>query len=93
MKDLSEFEERLAAIESRNARVTADKAWETSAVRRLSIATLTYAVVFVYLNIIHNSSLWINAFVPVMGYLLSTLALARIKASWIHNVLKNKKDS
>ena len=39
------LEERVAKIEARNAKVEADKAWETSWVRRFSIALLTYGVI------------------------------------------------
>jgi nicotinamide riboside transporter PnuC len=77
-----DFEKRLAAIEARNAKVELDKAWETSWTRRLSIAILTYAVIVIYLTIIHNNAPFINAAVPVVGFLLSTLFLRRIKEFW-----------
>jgi len=82
-----DFEKRLAAIEIRNQRVELDKAWETSWTRRLSIATLTYAVIVIYLSVIHNNAPFINAAVPVVGFLLSTLFLRRIKEFW-----QNKND-
>lgn len=76
------FEQRLADIEARNARVERDKAWETSWVRRISIAVLTYFVVAAYLMAIDNSAPFANAFVPAAGYLLSTLVLSTIKNHW-----------
>ncbi len=79
MKDL---EKRVAAIESRNAKVELDKAWETSWTRRLSIGVLTYLVIVAYLFAINNNSPFINAAVPVVGFLLSTLALSWVKAIW-----------
>lgn len=79
---MNDFEQRLKAIEQRNLRVEADKAWEISWTRRLSIALLTYIVIVVYLSIIHNNAPFINAFVPVVGFLLSTLVLRRIKQAW-----------
>ena len=90
MTTIPELEKRLEAVESRNERVTADKAWETSAVRKLSIAVLTYVVVGIYLIVIHKDQPWINALVPVIGYLLSTLVLAKVKASWINRVFPRK---
>jgi len=82
MKDL---EKRIAAIENRNAKVELDKAWETSWTRRLSIGVLTYLVIVAYLFAISNSSPFINAAVPVVGFLLSTLALSWVKAIWQKN--------
>lgn len=79
MKDL---EKRVRALEARNKRVEADKAWETSWLRRLSIAGLTYVVVTSYLFAIGNDKPLINALVPVVGYLLSTLVLGRIRQRW-----------
>jgi hypothetical protein len=73
------LEQRVAVIEARNRKVEADKAWETSWTRRLSIAALTYIVVVVYLHVIHNNAPFINALVPVFGFLLSTLVMSRIR--------------
>jgi hypothetical protein len=79
---MNNTEKRLAAIEDRNKKVEADKAWETSWTRRLSIAVLTYAVIATYLHIIHNNAPFINAAVPAVGFFLSTLVLRRIKTIW-----------
>ncbi|OGG19968.1 hypothetical protein A3D03_04370, partial [Candidatus Gottesmanbacteria bacterium RIFCSPHIGHO2_02_FULL_40_13] len=68
-------EERLAAIEARNARVEKNKAWETSLTRRLSIALLTYLVVLAYLLLIDNDRPYVTAIVPAVGYFLSTLVM------------------
>lgn len=76
------IEQRLAIIETRNARVSADKAWETSWIRRLTIAVLTYVVVLVYLHVIDNDNPWINAIVPPVGFLLSTLAVGWVRVLW-----------
>lgn len=75
-------EKRLRAIETRNIRVELDKKWETSWTRRLSIAVLTYIVVVCYLLIIGNNKPFINAFVPAIGFLLSTLVLGNIRSIW-----------
>jgi peptidoglycan/LPS O-acetylase OafA/YrhL len=82
MKDL---EQRVEAIEARNEKVEQDKAWEVSWTRRISIAALTYGVIVVYLFVINNNSPWINAAVPVVGFMLSTLAMSRVKAIWQKN--------
>lgn len=80
-----DFEKRLKAVEARNKRVELDKAWETSWVRRLSIGVLTYAVIVIYLFVINNNAPFINGAVPVVGFLLSTLLLRRVKEIWQNN--------
>ncbi len=80
---MKSIEDRIVTIEKRNEKVELDKAWETSWIRRLSIAILTYIVIVAYLTfVIKNDRPFINAFVPVMGYLLSTLALSLIRDFW-----------
>lgn len=73
---------RVEAIENRNATVTLDKQWETSWTRKLGIIGLTYIVVVIYLFVIGNDNPWINAIVPPVGFLLSTLALGWLRNSW-----------
>lgn len=79
---MSDIEKRIEAIEARNKKVEADKAWETSWARRLSIAVLTYFVVVVFLIAIKKPQPFINAFVPPIGYVLSTLVMSGIRDSW-----------
>lgn len=75
-------EERLAIIEARNKKVEVDKAWETSWTRRVSIMVLTYLVVVAYLSFVVHIDPWINAIVPVIGFLLSTLTVRIIRDIW-----------
>lgn len=77
------LEERLAVIEARNQRVEYDKGWETSWTRRLSIMVLTYIVVAFYLHFVIHVNPWINALVPVIGFLLSTLTISWLKQQWL----------
>jgi hypothetical protein len=76
------IEERLAVIEARNKKVETDKAWETSWTRRISIMVLTYLVVVAYLYFVVQIDPWINAIVPVIGFLLSTLTVRIIRDAW-----------
>lgn len=80
---MSNIEKRLEAIEQRNQQVEADKAWETSWTRRISIMVLTYAVVVVYLRFVVHIDPWINALVPVIGFALSTLTVSFLKNQWL----------
>ena len=80
-----ELEKRIEALELRNKKVEADKRWETSWARRVSIAVLTYVVVCAYLSFVIHINPWLNALVPVVGYMLSTLTLGYLKRKWIEN--------
>lgn len=76
------IEERVADIEARNKRVETDKAWEVSYTRRLTIGLLTYVVIVSYLVVIDNDKPLVNALVPVVGYLLSTLVVRSVRRFW-----------
>jgi hypothetical protein len=79
----TELLKRIERLEARNKRVEADKAWETSWVRRLTIMVLTYLVVVFYLHFIVHINPWINALVPVIGFFLSTLTVTLLKRYWV----------
>lgn len=85
---MSELEQRVGVIEERNARVSLDKAWETSFVRRGLIAGITYVCAIILLNVLGHDGAWKHALVPVMGYLLSTFSLPPIKKLWIEQRMK-----
>lgn len=77
-----EIKKRLEVIEVRNARVELDKAWEVSWARRISIAILTYVIIVIFLLAIHKPQPFINAFVPSIGYLMSTLVMRQVRDYW-----------
>jgi hypothetical protein len=79
----SELQQRIEDLEARNARVENNKAWETSWTRRISIMVLTYLVVVAYLAYVVRIDPWINAIVPVIGFLLSTLTVSLVKSIWL----------
>lgn len=76
-------EERLEALEARNRRVERDKVWETSLERRGAVLLLTYVVIGVFLTLIAIARPWVNAIVPSIGFMLSTLTLTWLKRLWI----------
>lgn len=80
-------QEEIELIKERNRRVETDKAWELSWTRRLFITAITYVVAGVWLVIINESLPWLKAFVPTIGYVLSTLSLPFIKRRWIRKKL------
>lgn len=83
MKETMGAEQEIENIKQRNQRVELDKTWETSWVRRIFIACITYAVAGFWLTLIGIENPWLNAFVPTGGYLLSTFSLSVLKNWWI----------
>jgi len=77
------LDKRVLAIEERNARVEQDKKWETSWARRLLLALFTYLSVGFYMQAIRIASPWLNAIIPSLGFLLSTLTLPFFKNLWM----------
>jgi hypothetical protein len=79
-----DLEKRIAAIEARNKKVEADKAWEVSWTRRISIMIFIYITIAVYLHFVVHISPWINGLVPVLGYVISTFTVQGLKRWWIN---------
>lgn len=80
----------IAAIKQRNARVEADKEWETSKTRKVIIAVLTYLVIVLFLFSVGLPNPFVNAIVPTIGFVLSTLSLPWFKKLWVAKVYKRK---
>ncbi len=78
------IEDRIVAIEERNKRVEGDKAWEVSWARRLWIAALTYIFAALYFVMIESSHPWLNALIPTVGFIFSTLTLPLLKKMWLN---------
>ncbi len=76
------LEERVVKIETRNKKVEVDKAWEISWSRKVLIAIFTYLAIGGYLAFVVHINPWINAIVPTIGFLLSTLTLSWFKSLW-----------
>ncbi|MFA5770319.1 MAG: hypothetical protein WC894_02390 [Patescibacteria group bacterium] len=82
MTTLQELEKEILAIKNRNKKVEIDKAWETSWTRKLLLVTFTYLGIGFYLRAIEIDKPWLNAIVPSIGFLLSTLTLPFFKKIW-----------
>ncbi len=89
MKTITELEKDIEEIKKRNNKVEIDKAWETSFIRRLLLMLFTYFAIAIYLNVIKVDSPWLNAIVPAVGFMLSTLTLPFFKKIWIILSKKN----
>lgn len=85
MEELEQIKKDIKEIKERNERVEKDKAWETSYFRKILIAILTYFVIVVFFFFVHLPKPFINAIVPTLGFLLSTLSISFIKKIWIKN--------
>lgn len=88
MADLS-LEQRISKIEKRNSEVELNKSWETSWTRRGLVAIFTYLAIALYLKYIVGINPWINAIIPTVGFLLSTLTLPFFKKLWQKYIYKN----
>lgn len=88
MIELEELRKEVAQIKERNKRVEKDKVWETSWTRRFLLIVFTYLAIGFYLQAININNAWLNAIVPAVGFLLSTLTLPFFKKLWIENILK-----
>ena len=89
MSDPSDIEERIHKIEERNKRVETDKAWETSNTRKFFIALFTYLSISLYMYAININRPWLNAIIPTVGFLLSTLSIPFIKKYWQKHLHKS----
>lgn len=83
MASLDELEREINKLKERNRRVELDKKWETSLARRGLLIIFTYLAIGLYLNAIQVENPWINAVVPSVGFLLSTLTLSYFKNLWL----------
>jgi len=83
MTEIEELKKEIVDIKKRNFSVEADKAWETSTTRKALIAAFTYIAISIYMWAIDISRPWLNAIVPTVGFLLSTLTLQYFKVLWI----------
>ena len=80
---LQKVEQEIEVIKQRNLKVEADKAWEISLFRKISIAIATYIVAAIYMYFIGVGNFFGNALIPTLGYILSTLSLPFVKRWWI----------
>lgn len=83
MDELQQLKSEIIEIKKRNARVEADKAWETSLFRKVLVAILTYIVIVLFFAVAGLPKPFINAIVPTLGFLLSTLSISFFKTVWL----------
>jgi len=82
------IEQEITAIHERNRKVEADKAWELSYTRKIIITALTYLVIVIFFYFVGLPNPFLNAIVPTLGFMLSTLSMPFFKRLWAKYIYK-----
>ncbi len=90
MPTIKQLGTEIREIKERNKRVEADKAWETSWLRRSIIAILTYIVVVIFFFYAHLPNPLANAIIPALAFVVSTMTLSALKNIWTTYLYKKK---
>lgn len=85
---IKNLEEKIDAINERNKKVEADKAWEGSNFRIFSLCIITFIIASFVMYFIGVQKYLLNALIPTLGYFLSTQSLPFIKKWWIRKNIK-----
>lgn len=83
-----DIEKEIYLIKERNKKVEADKAWETSNFRVVSIVIMTYIITAIVFYFIGVKNFMLSALIPTVGFYLSTQSLPFIKKWWIDKFYK-----
>lgn len=81
--EIGSLKEEIAEIKARNKRVEADKAWETSLIRRIFIAVSTYILIAIFMLSIGVEKPLLSAIIPALAYFISTASLGILKSWWL----------
>ena len=92
MENFEQLKSEIENIKNRNKKVESDKAWETSLLRKVLIAILTYFVIVLFFFIANLAKPFVNAIVPTIGFVLSTLSISIFKQFWIKHVYNDKNE-
>lgn len=81
--EITELRKEIELIKKRNASVETDKEWERSYLRRALVAIFTYLAISLYMWAVAIDRPFLNAIVPTVGFMLSTLTLPWFKKMWV----------
>jgi hypothetical protein len=84
---MQNIEEEIINLKLRNKKVDLDKKWETSLTRKSVVALLTYCSMIILMSVLKTQNPFLDAIIPTLGYLLSTLSLGFVKNRWIKSNL------
>ncbi len=82
MEEIENLKKEIDLIKERNKQVELNKDWETSYTRRILLVIFTYLAIGFYLRAINIPRPWLNAIVPAVAFLLSTLTLPFFRKIW-----------
>jgi len=82
-REVEDIEARVRRIEERNRNVELGKEWETSWMRKVVLMGLTYLTLGIYMWAIDLPRPWLNAIVPAVGFMISTLTMPWFKTVWL----------
>jgi hypothetical protein len=88
MASIEELENRVKNIELRNKIVESNKGWELSYTRRGLLFLFTYLAIGIYLQVVDIPDPWLNAVVPSVAFMLSTLTLPYFRSLWLKYIYK-----
>lgn len=88
MQTIEQLQLEIEEIKKRNQRVEADKAWETSWARKIIIFLLTYTVIVIFFFFAQLPNPFLNAIVPSLAFVLSTLTVPMFKKWWLKKQAK-----
>tara|TARA_B100000315_G_C14383440_1_gene498538 strand:- start:374 stop:652 length:279 start_codon:yes stop_codon:yes gene_type:complete len=91
MTTLKSLQKEIDQIKARNNKVEANKAWETSWSRKILVAVLTYIVIVVFFLAVDLSNPFVNAIVPTVGFVLSTMSVPIFKQLWVKYCHKKRR--
>lgn len=83
-----DLKKEIKKLKQRNKKVEADKDWELSLFRKLLILILTYLVIAIFFLFAKIEKPFLNAIVPSLAFLLSTLTMPFFKKFWLKNIKK-----
>jgi hypothetical protein len=82
---VKKLENEINVIKSRNKRVEANKAWETSLFRILIISGMTYLASAIVFTVVKIPSPLQNALIPTIAFFISMQSLPFIKKMWMES--------
>ncbi len=88
MTSIDELQKQIEEIQARNQRVDADNSWETINTRKLVVLLLTYIVVSIFFLVSKLPRPFLNAIVPSVAFVISTLTLSVVKRWWLKHTNK-----
>ncbi len=82
-KEIAILKEEIEKIKARNKKVEADKSWETSRTKAIFITGSVYILAVLLMILTGTNNPLVNAFIPSVGYLISTLSYGILKNWWL----------